>query len=84
MRLLILIIIKGGSGYSDFYLYRLAETYLLRAEANYYLGNIEEATADVNIIRQRAKCDIFYSKVNIDDIVDERARETLYGRMEIY
>lgn len=64
-----------GSGYSDFYLYRLAETYLLRAEANYYLGNIEEATADVNIIRQRAKCDIFYSKVNIDDIVDERARE---------
>ncbi|MCQ4912757.1 RagB/SusD family nutrient uptake outer membrane protein, partial [Phocaeicola vulgatus] len=29
----------------------------------------------VNIIRQLAKCDIFYSKLNIDYILDERARE---------
>lgn len=27
------------------------------------------------ILYVNAKCDIFYSKVNIDDIVDERARE---------
>ena len=64
---------KGSKG--DLYLYRLAEAYLLRAEANYYLGDITAATKDVNIIRQRAHCDQLYEKVDIDDIFDERARE---------
>lgn len=62
-------------GYGDLYCYRLAETYLLRAEAEYYLGQIEAATNDVNIIRKRAQCSQLYKTVNIDDIADERARE---------
>lgn len=64
-----------NGGYGDFYIYRLAEVYLLRAEAELYLGNVTAATEDVNTIRRRAHCDYMYSSVNIDDIVDERARE---------
>jgi hypothetical protein len=60
---------------ADWYLYRLAEAYLLRAEAKFYLG---DATAkdDVNELRKRAKCSKLYtSAVTIGDIVNERARE---------
>lgn len=64
----------NGSGYADFYLYRLAETYLLRAEAKYYLGD-KSAVDDVNAVRRRANCEQLYTSVDIDDIVDERARE---------
>jgi hypothetical protein len=64
---------RGGAG--DLYCYRLAETYLLRAEAKFYKGDIAGATADVNTIRQRAKCTQLYATVNIGDIMDERARE---------
>lgn len=64
-----------GSGYGYFYLYRLAEAYLLRAEAEFYLGQTSAATDDVNTVRKRAGCDYLYSTVGIDDIADERARE---------
>lgn len=64
---------RGGS--ADWYCYRLAETYLLRAEAEFYKGDIGAATADVNVIRKRAKCTQLYDAVNIGDIVNERARE---------
>ncbi len=64
----------NGGGYADFYCYRLAETYLLRAEAKYYLGDAT-AVDDVNAVRKRAKCQQLYTTVDIDDIVDERARE---------
>jgi hypothetical protein len=64
---------RGGAG--DLYLYRLAETYLLRAEAKFYKGDIAGATADVNKIRERAKCTQMYTTVNIGDIMNERARE---------
>lgn len=64
---------RGGS--ADWYCYRLAETYLLRAEAEFYKGDIGAATTDVNVIRKRAKCTQLYDAVNIGDIVNERARE---------
>jgi SusD family. len=64
---------NGGAG--DLYFYRLAETYLLRAEAKYYKGDIAGATADVNTVRSRAHCTQLYSTVNIGSIMDERARE---------
>lgn len=64
-----------AGGYGDFYIYRLAEVYLLRAEAEFYLGNINAATEDVNILRRRAHCSQLYKTVGIDDIVDERCRE---------
>ena len=62
-------------GHCDIYLYRLAEAYLLRAEAKFYLGDIPGATADVNKIRERARCTELYTTVNIGDIMNERARE---------
>ena len=64
---------RGGAG--DWYFYRLAETYLLRAEAKYYKGDIAAATEDVNVIRRRAQCSRLYTNVNIGDIMSERARE---------
>lgn len=64
-------------GYADWYVYRLAETYLLRAEAYWWKGNIAAATADVNAIRQRAGCDP-YTTVDLGKILDERARELYY------
>jgi hypothetical protein len=64
---------KGGS--ADWYCYRLAETYLLRAEAEFYKGDVGSATIDVNIIRTRAQCTQKYTTVTIGDIVNERARE---------
>jgi len=63
----------GGRG--DIYLYRLAEAYLLRAEAKFYLGDIAGATTDVNAVRTRARCTQLYTTVNIGDIMNERARE---------
>ena len=64
----------GGNG--DWYVFRLAETYLIRAEANYWLNRNDLAAADINTIRQRANAvPIQASEVNIDYIMDERARE---------
>lgn len=64
-----------NGGYGDFYIYRLAEVYLLRAETEFYLGDVAAATEDVNILRRRAHCDIMYDSVGIDEIFDERTRE---------
>ncbi|WBL26490.1 RagB/SusD family nutrient uptake outer membrane protein [Zunongwangia sp. HGR-M22] len=60
---------------AHWYLYRLAETYLLRAEARFYQGNIAGATQDVNTIRERANASQLYTDVTIGDICAERGRE---------
>lgn len=62
--------------FRDQYVLRLAETYLLRAEA--YLGNNEtaKATEDLNAVRRRSQApEINAAEVNIDFILDERIRE---------
>ena len=64
---------KGTDG--TLYLYRLAEAYLLRAEAKFYQGDATGAAEDVNVIRKRAHCSQLYTTVNIGDIMNERARE---------
>jgi hypothetical protein len=66
-----------NGGIADWYIYRLAEAYLLRAEAKYYLnpgdGTIKD---DLNALRQRAKCtQLYQGTVSIGDIMNERARE---------
>jgi hypothetical protein len=60
---------------AHWYLYRLAETYLLRAEARFYQGNVGGATQDVNVIRARAGASQMYGQVTIGDIAAERGRE---------
>lgn len=73
---------QGGPG--DAYLYRLAEAYLLRAEAYYWLNMYDKAAQDVNKIRERAHCTTFFSASDmegldgLDVIMDERARELMY------
>lgn len=64
---------KGSNG--NLYLFRLAETYLLRAEAKLYQGRAADAAKDVNEVRQRANAKHMYDVVNIGDIANERGRE---------
>lgn len=66
-----------NGGIADWYLYRLAEAYLLRAEAKFYLNeNDLTIKDDLNELRNRAHCSQLYNgKVTIGDIMNERARE---------
>src|SRR5690606_30358287 len=66
---------RNDGGAADWYFYRLAETYLLRAEAHFYKGNVALAAEDVNTVRRRAQCSQLYTTVTIGDIANERARE---------
>jgi len=68
----------GGAG--NWYIYRLAETYLLRAEAYWWKGDIANAMADVNTVRTRAGCAPYTNTATfgIGTILDERARELYY------
>ncbi len=50
------------------YLFRLAETYLLRAEAKFYRGNPIGAAEDVNVVRRRANAKKMFTTVTIGDI----------------
>src|SRR5690606_14137458 len=63
-------------GQADFYIYRLAETYLLRAEAHYWNGALDAAASDINRVRNRTQSALISAgDVTIDYIFDERARE---------
>lgn len=65
---------RGGQG--DWYIFRLAETYLLRAEAYYWKDQTGLAADDINKVRQRAHAPLITATdVTIDYIFDERARE---------
>ncbi|GAT63631.1 RagB/SusD family nutrient uptake outer membrane protein [Paludibacter jiangxiensis] len=66
----------AGGTYTDQYMFRLAETYLLRAEAYLGLKDQEKAAADINVVRARAKASpVAKENVTIDYILDERMRE---------
>lgn len=61
----------------DIFLARLAETYLIRAEAYIKMGAKQtEAKNDINVVRTRAgAANVTESEATIDYILDERARE---------
>lgn len=62
----------------EVYMIRMAETYLLRAEAYLALGKTAEAAADINVLRDRANAPrVSASDIDIDFILDERTRELL-------
>lgn len=66
----------NGRTYKDWYIMRLAETYLLRAEAYLLMNKNAEAAADINAIRKRANAtSVTASDMSLDLILDERARE---------
>jgi len=70
---------------TDFPVFRLADAYMMRAEALYRTGgdaNIDLAVADINKIRERAygntSGNITAADLNLDFIIDERGREFYY------
>lgn len=66
----------AGTTYVDQYMFRLAETYLLRAEAYLNLKDKTKAAADINEVRLRAHANpVAPEDVDIDYILDERMRE---------
>ena len=66
---------RDGSN-QDYYKMRLAETYLLRAEAYLGKGDKGNAATDINAVRSRAgTAPVASANVTIDYILDERARE---------
>jgi starch-binding outer membrane protein, SusD/RagB family len=66
-------------GHTEWYVMRLAETYLIRAEAYVWKGDMANAAADVNKVRQRAGCAPYTAaNMSIGTILDERARELYY------
>lgn len=74
----------GGAVSTDFYAMRLAETYLLRAEAYLGLGNTDLAAADINVVRSRANATpVPAAEVDLDYILDERIRELYAEEMRM-
>lgn len=68
----------NGRTSKDIIVYRLAETYLLRAEAYMKNENLIEAAKDINAVRLRAGAKpVSPDEITIDYILDERARELI-------
>jgi starch-binding outer membrane protein, SusD/RagB family len=82
---------QNGSSGRPMPIFRLAETYLLAAEAAFKLGNTDDAADLINVVRRRAAyrpglspgvlsareiaMEITAAQVTLDFILDERARE---------
>ncbi len=67
---------------TDFPVFRLADAYLMRAEALFRKGDVSGAVADVNLIRSRAFGDasgnITAAQLTAQFLLDERCREFYY------
>jgi len=75
------------AGSRDWMVMRLAETYLIAAEAHFQAGDLQAAADHINVVRRRAAkegmepaMEITTADIDIDFILDERARE-LVGEM---
>ncbi len=68
----------GATSNKDQPYLRLAETYLLKAEAQLRLNMKDEAAATINILRQRANASpVTAANITLDFILDERSRELI-------
>ena len=72
------------AGSRDYIMFRLAETYLILAEAQFKLGKLPEAAEAINAVRRRAawpgktaQMVITPAQVSTDFILEERGRELL-------
>ena len=67
---------------TDFPIFRLADAYLMRAEALHRIGDDADAVKDVNLIRERAygstSGDITAGQLTNQFLLDERGREFYY------
>jgi len=68
----------GFGMWKDFILMRLGETYLLRAEAQFKQGKLDEAATSINVLRERAHAPLVTAAdITLDFILDERVRELI-------
>ena len=74
--------IQYEQGSRDWFVMRLADAYLLRAEARFKSANLDGAAADINVVRTRAakpgkiaEMQITAGDVTLDRILEERALE---------
>jgi hypothetical protein len=75
----------GTPQYNDLPYIRLAETYLLLAEAQFRNGNPGGAATTLNIVRQRSGASaIGAAQVTMDFILDERSRELVTEEQRRY
>jgi hypothetical protein len=76
-------LIDGQAGYNDIMVIRLAEMYMIAAEAEFKLGNNAAAASYVNELRKRAVKSaaqlpgflVTATDITVDFLLDERARE---------
>ncbi|MDQ1296176.1 MAG: hypothetical protein QG611_154, partial [Bacteroidota bacterium] len=62
--------------YNDALYMRLGATYLLKAESQFKLGRSADAAETINVLRRRAHAsEVSAGEIDIDFILDERARE---------
>ncbi len=69
--------------YKNIMIYRLAETYLIGAEAHMMLGNNAKALEYINAVRNRANA-ASITTVDLQAILDERAREFAFEGQRWY
>lgn len=70
--------VQNSSNFNDQIYLRLADTYLLLAEAQFRLNDLAGAAATINLIRARANATpITAAQVTLDFILDERSRELI-------
>lgn len=70
--------VQNSSNFNDQIYLRLADTYLLLAEAQFRLNDLTGAAATINIIRARANATpITSAQVTLNFILDERSRELI-------
>jgi len=68
--------VGGNPSYNDQIYLRLADTYLLKAEAQMRLNDLNGAAETINVIRRRANASLVSaSDVTVDFLLDERSRE---------
>jgi hypothetical protein len=68
--------LQQTSNYNDMIYLRLAETYLILAEAQFKLGETADAATTINLLRSRANAPLATAaQINLNLILDERSRE---------
>lgn len=77
--------VTQSPNFDDYIALRLADTYLLRAEAQFLLGATEDAANTINILRSRSNASrINAGDLSIDFILDERSRELVLEEQRRY
>jgi hypothetical protein len=77
--------VTQSPNFDDYIAIRLAETYLLKAEAQLKLGLPADAATTINIIRSRSNATpVTATNITLDFILDERSRELFLEEQRRY